>query len=78
VEVRKRLGRLQWSCEDVEEGCGGDADQRWGELGRFDLAQGRAERHCVMEKLTRKIEGEEAVEEGALFFLVGIAFVQDP
>jgi hypothetical protein len=31
-----------------------------------------------MEKLTRKIEGEEAVEEGALFFLVGIAFVQDP
>jgi hypothetical protein len=43
VEVSKRLGRLQWSCEDVEEGCGGVADQRWGELGRFDLAQVRAE-----------------------------------
>jgi hypothetical protein len=46
VEVSKRLGRLQWSCEDVEEGCGGDADQRWGKLGRLDLAQGRAAALC--------------------------------
>jgi hypothetical protein len=30
----------------VEEGCGGDADQRWGELGRLDLAQGQAEAVC--------------------------------
>jgi hypothetical protein len=45
--------------------------------GRRPLSGG-VERHCVLEKITRKTEGEEAVDEGALLFLVGTASVQDP
>jgi hypothetical protein len=32
----------------------------------------------VLEKRTRKTEGERAVEEGALFSLVGMTSVRDP
>jgi hypothetical protein len=62
VEVSKRLGRLQWTCEDVEEGCGGDADQRWGEICWLDLAQGWATALCEARRMVHGGPGSTAMD----------------